>query len=297
MVFPLLNNVSKKSSIILFFLIFLFGYIFASLLAILITGTFSGTMSELNILRISQICGQLFMFIIPTFFYVSLVKKHPAKTLGFNRVPVYGLIGVLMILFIVPVNDLLLQWNESITLPESLSSVETFFKEMQKVAEETTGKMLNVSNIGGLVVNIIMVAVLAAVGEELLFRSLIQPFMIKSFRNVHLGVFFTAVLFSAFHFEFYGFLPRLMLGILLGYMFFYTRSIWTSIIMHFFNNAIIVVLYYLNNIGLTNVDIENFGSTDNVFVIAGSVLLMAVSFFITIKCYKKSDNETVVCNK
>ena len=297
MAFPLLNNVSKKTSIILFFVLFVFGYIFSSLLAVLITGMLSGYVSELNILRVVQICGQLFMFIIPALSYVSLVKKYPAKALGFNRMPLYGCIGVLMIFFIVPINDLLLKWNESITLPESLRNVEYFFKEMQKVAEETTDIMLNVDTIGGLILNIIMVAVLAAVGEELVFRSLIQPFMIRSFKNAHLGIFFTAVLFSAFHFEFYGFLPRLVLGMLLGYMFFYTRSIWTSIIMHFINNAIIVVLYYLNNLGLTDIDVETIGRTDNFFVLAGSVILMIISFIITVNCYKKYDNETVIYDR
>ena len=134
-----------------------------------------------------------------------------------------------------------------------------------------------------------MIAGLAALGEELLFRSLLQTSLIKICKNAHIGIIIASVIFSFIHFEFYGFLPRLVLGLLLGYMFYFSGSIWVPMLMHFLNNGTVVVLYFLNNKGITNIDLETFGKTSTPILIA-SIIAMIALFYCSIKFYKKENS-------
>ena len=166
---------------------------------------------------------------------------------------------------------------------KAAKEIERIFKRMNNVIIE---KMLNVNNISGLIINLIMIAALAAIGEELLFRSILQSSLIRVCKNAHIGIFITSAIFSFIHFEFYGFLPRLVLGLLLGYMFFYSRSIWVPMIMHFVNNGTAVVLYYLNNKGITNIDVETFGQTKVLPLILSIIAVIALFWFV-IRSYNK----------
>ena len=131
---------------------------------------------------------------------------------------------------------------------------------------------------------------MAAVGEELLFRSVIQNSLIKLCKNAHIGIIIASAIFSIFHMEFYGLLPRFVLGMILGYMYYYSRSIWVSMAMHFANNGTIVVLYYLNAIGAINIDVESFGET-NTFILIASTLIFIALFFFSIRQHKKEQAE------
>jgi hypothetical protein len=119
-----------------------------------------------------------------------------------------------------------------------------------------------------------MVAVLAAIGEELIFRGLLQRLFLEWTRNVHVAVFISAFIFSAFHLQFYGFFGRLVLGLILGYLFVWTGSLWVPIAVHFVNNAMAVIVSFLDARGVIATDLENFGSSRNYLVITGSFLLM-----------------------
>jgi hypothetical protein len=97
--------------------------------------------------------------------------------------------------------------------------------------------------------------------------------------NVHLGVIIPAILFSALHLQFYGFLPRMVLGIVLGYLFVRSGSLMVPVVVHFVNNGLAVIIAFLSNRGAISMDIESFGATDNVILILASLL---ISFFIMI---------------
>ena len=195
-----------------------------------------------------------------------------------------------MMYIILPLNSAFAEWNAGLKLPESMKALEELMKSMQDAAAETTEKMLNVNNISGLIINIIMIAGLAALGEELLFRSLLQTSLIKICKNAHIGIIIASAVFSFIHFEFYGFLPRLVLGLLLGYMFYFSGSIWVPMLMHFLNNGTVVVLYFLNNKGITNIDLETFGKTSTPILIA-SIIAMIALFYLSIRCSKKEHSE------
>lgn len=290
MTFPLFKKVSTAERIFLLAALLIIGLIVSVIVAVAIT-FLNGHVSELNILRISQISSQLFTFVLPPLLYACLVKEKPMKSLSFCKTPLpYFIIGFVMMYAITPLNNIFGVWNAGLELPESMAALEEMMKNMQESATQLTEKMLNVSNISGLIINLFMIAGLAAFGEELLFRSLLQPFLIKICKNAHLGIFLASAIFSFIHFEFYGFLPRLVLGLLLGYMFFYSRSIWVPMLMHFANNATAVVIYYLNNKGITNIDVEGPTETNIVYVLL-SIVAMTVLFWLAIRINKKQNKE------
>ena len=132
--------------------------------------------------------------------------------------------------------------------------------------------MLQVDTIWGLLANLVVIALIPAIGEELTFRGVLQQFLTKRCKNAHVAVWLSAFIFSFIHFQFYGFLPRMFLGLLLGYMFYYSGSLWTSILMHFVNNGVAVVVAFLDYKGLIDVDYEHFGATSNIWILMLSLI-------------------------
>jgi membrane protease YdiL (CAAX protease family) len=192
-----------------------------------------------------------------------------------------------MIFAIMPLNSILAEWNAGLKLPESLSALEQMMKEMQDAASAMIEKFVSVDTIGGLILNLFMIAGLAAIGEELLFRSIIQTSLIKICKNAHVGILIASAIFSFIHLEFYGFVPRLILGMLLGYMFYFSGSIWIPMLMHFLNNGTVVLIYFLNNKGITNIDVDTFGQTSIPVLIVSIVVMIALFLFSIKYSYKE----------
>ena len=111
-------------------------------------------------------------------------------------------------------------------------------------AKVLTEQFLNVTTLGELIINLLLMAVLPAVAEELTFRGTLQQ-LLKAKTNSHLAIWCSAILFSAIHFQFYGFIPRMVMGAMFGYTLWWTGSLWIPILMHFTNNAMAVLLYFL----------------------------------------------------
>lgn len=288
--YPIIKKTNKLERIFIFVALIIVGLILGTVIGLLYT-LFSGNAADsLASLRFMQISSQIFTFVLPPIIYAFLVKENPIKSLGFSESTILWLfIGIAMIYAILPLNSVFAEWNAGLKLPESMSSLEKLMKEMQDSATEIMEKLVNVNNIGGLIINLIMIAGLAAFGEELIFRSIIQTSLIKICKNAHIGIFIASAIFSFIHFEFYGFLPRLVLGLLLGYMFYYSRSIWIPMAMHFVNNGTIVVLYFLNNVKVINIDVESFGQT-NIAVLILSIIAMIVLSYFSIRLSNKEKN-------
>ena len=289
--FPLIKKTSFAERLFIIAALIVVGFILSAISSVAITFISRSTnLSELHMLRIAQISSQLFTFVFPPLLYACIVKEKPIKSLGFNRIPLWSLVGILMMFAILPLNNVFAQWNANLTLPESMASLEKIMMELQENANVIIEKMLNVNNISGLIINLIMIAALAAIGEELLFRSILQSSLIRVCKNAHIGIFITSAIFSFIHFEFYGFVPRLILGMLLGYMFYFSGSIWIPMLMHFLNNGTVVLIYFLNNKGITNIDVDTFGQT-SIPVLIVSIVVMIVLFLFSIKY---SDKERTI---
>jgi len=152
---------------------------------------------------------------------------------------------LILSLFLLPVIAWLGHINEQITFPESLQKIEVWMQEMEESAKVFTKTLTANSTFPILLTNILIMALFPAVFEEFLFRGTIQPFFTKWFANKHLAVILTAFIFSAIHFQFYGFIPRFLLGIYLGYLLIWGKSLWLPIIAHFMHNAVSIILDFI----------------------------------------------------
>ena len=268
------------------FLLFLFllalGLLIGSLASVVIT--IAGN-NSVNALRWAQAVSSTFLFIFPPIALYLFTRKQPMQQIGFtkpNNILIMFL-GVAIMFASMPFNSQLAVWNENMQLPAALSKLEEIIKMTEEKAgeqaQQLTEQMLNVNTFGGLLSNLIVIALIAAVGEELTFRGVIQQFLTKICKNAHVAIILSAAIFSAIHFQFYGFLPRFVLGIFLGYFFYMTKSLWTSILMHFANNALAVIAYYLNNIGVIDVDVDTMGTTAWYITIRSAIASIALIVF------------------
>lgn len=235
----------------------------------------------LPLLKELQILQSVLLFIVPAGFAGYLFERSSLGYFGMKKVPSGSIL--LMILLIIMVSLPLINWmvslNEMMKLPAIFRGMEQWMKEAEDQAAKITETFLDVHSIGGFAVNMLMIAVIPAIGEELLFRGLFQRLFGEWFKNIHVAIFLAAFLFAAVHLQFYGLLPRMMLGVMFGYLYLWTGTLWAPIFAHFLNNGAAVLVSYLSNTGVIHADYEKFGSTDNVFLITGSVLFTGVLLY------------------
>ena len=198
------------------------------------------------LLKYLQLVQSLSLFVLPPLLFVLLEKTSISRYFGFDRRVKAGLYVSTFFLAValVPVNNFLSEWNQGIHFPESLSALENMLRNLEKSADQLTQAFLVMPSWGAYLYNLLLIAVLAAVGEEMTFRGVIQPLFIRWIRSPHAGIFITGAVFSFFHFQFFGFFPRWLLGILFGYLFYWSRTLWVPIMAHFFNNALAVTAYF-----------------------------------------------------
>lgn len=226
-------------------------------------------------IKIYQVVNQVGAFILPALLFSFFVSRSSSSYLYLDKRPNLTNILVmgLMVFSILPFINYLGEINEKMVLPEAFSSMEMWMLEKELQAKELTEIFLQTRTISGLLVNLFIVALIPAIGEEILFRGLILKLFKEITGNIHLAVIISAVLFAAMHLQFYGFLPRFALGLLLGYAFVLTRNLWVPMFIHFVNNAASVVVYYLHYNGQLKVPMEDFGAVQNPVYIIGSLLI------------------------
>lgn len=249
--------------------------------------------NDIQWLKVGQGISSALMFIAPPLILYAFTRHQPLMELGLKRPKSYWLllIGSLLMFVSLPLTNLLTSWNEAMKLPEALAPLEAWMEQMEKMAGDFTDRMLQVDTLGGLLGNLLVIALIPAIGEELTFRGVLQQALVKGTKNAHVGIVLSAIVFSFIHLQFYGFLPRLFLGILLGYLFYYSGSLWTTILMHFINNGSAVVVAYLERKGLTDVDWEHFGATDNVWMLIASLLVTVGLLYICKSINKKNGRQ------
>jgi len=228
--------------------------------------------------KLIQILGSIGTFIVPAFLLSFLFEGDLFSYYKFRNqtgmLPM--LLTVLMMVSVIPFINYMAEINMKMEIP--IRALDQVLRILEETAEEMMVAFTATNSVGGLLVNLLMIGVIAAVGEELIFRGLLQRLMIDMVKNVHLAIFITALLFSAFHFQFYSFLPRFVLGLVLGYLMFYGRSIWYPILAHFVNNSMGVIYYYFNSRGSADDMLEEIG-TSTLIPVAAIVSLALFLFF------------------
>ena len=241
----------------------------------------------LPVIQYLQIVNTIGLFLLPAIIFSLFAGRSPVRYLSMEVKPaMFSLVfGSAVIVSILPFIAWLAEINGAMSFPEWLSGVEEWMRRSEDQAMELTEMFLSTATVGGLIINLIMIAVLPALGEEFLFRGVVLRLFREWTKNPHLAVLISAFLFSALHLQFYGFLPRFVLGVVLGYLFVWTRSIWIPVIIHFVNNAIAVIGGWYYARGSIDKDIESIGQADQGWVIAAS-LLVVVFIMLMIRTYE-----------
>ncbi len=209
------------------------------------------TLSLIIVYGISSVCS----FIIAPVLFAKFWVKLNFKELFIGKVnPKLMLLTIILVILVIPFNEFVIKWNVNIELPAFLSEIETQLKTWEARASDTTNILLDFKSPWVLLLVIAVVGFIPAVGEEFLFRGMIQRIVLKKSKNVGVSIFLVAVLFSAIHGQFYGFFPRLMLGLLLGLIYYWSGNLLYSIVFHFLNNSLVVTYFYLQNINVIKAD-------------------------------------------
>lgn len=249
-----------------------------------------GVTDSLAVLKITQFCQALGMFVLAALSLAFLVSKNMREYLSLDVRPnhIVIVLTIACIWLSMPLVNFIGEWNASLSLPESMGRLETLFREMEDAAERLTLKMLVTDSFFQFFLNIVVMALLPAVGEELFFRGVMQNSIERSAKNEHVAVWITAAVFSFVHFQFFGFVPRLLLGAFLGYLLCWSRSLIVPMVAHFVNNVTIVTIYYMYSDDAKKMEeAERFGCDDY------SVLLISALAFIVaaVSVWKRSRAE------
>jgi uncharacterized protein len=196
-----------------------------------------------NAIKMVQLVASLVMFLVPSLIFARIVNPEPIKHLGlrtrFNWVQA-GLVALIVLAGFFLSGALGELTNH---IPIS-AKAEALFKKWEKAYSEQVMVMANMKTVADYLYTLVIIAIVPAFFEELLFRGALQQLMVKWTRSAWAGILITSIIFSAIHFSYYGFLSRLALGIVLGFLFYYSKSLWLCILAHFLNNGFAVTAMY-----------------------------------------------------
>ena len=268
----------------------IFGGVFLVMLivaGVIIQGLTSASQEQTRQLLLGQSAIQNIICFIGTALATSyIISKKPYKYLGISAdVDWKPFVGVIIIWLIsIPALNQLIYYNSIISMPDSLSALDKWMREMEELNGAITQRLLNTHTVGGLLSGIALIGVLTGLGEELLFRGVLQKILTNSGFG-QWGIWIAAFIFSAVHLQFLGFFPRLLLGAFFGYLFYTTGSIWPGVFAHSLNNSLVVFISWINLNYPQYKIVEDIGACEEGFPITAFLSLIAVIQFFVF-CYK-----------
>jgi len=276
--------------LILIGLLFVFA-VSGSIIWLLIT---HGNMNDTGSLKLLQLIQSIAVFILPSIVLAYLCSNNVKVFLSLDK-PINWIAVLFVILFmilIVPFINLLGDLNQRLILPDALSGLEKMMKFSENDRAALATKFLNVHNLPALFFNIFLIAIIPAIGEEIFFRGAIQGVLQRKL-NVKLAIWITAIVFSAIHMQFYGFVPRMLLGAFFGYLLVWSGNLWLSIVAHFSNNVLAVIFYYLKNNGYKVQDIDTIGTGNTLWIGLVSGVIAILGFWFLERYFRKCDKRTL----
>ena len=241
---PIFPNTKPFPKLMAFLGMFIGMLLVASCLTLLIP-LFGGDITATRTLLWVQCATQLLTFLVPV---VLCILFYESDERGFLKADFRGrswlqaLAGMAIMLLLVPAIDEVTKWNDGWHFAEPLEGI---LRQITERSQQLIESFMADASVPGLILNILIIALVPAVCEELFFRCVVQQTFHKWFKNGHVAILVTAIIFSLAHGEVYAFVPRVLMGIVLGYLFYYGRSVVVNICAHFLNNALIVVMYFL----------------------------------------------------
>ena len=234
-----------------------------------------------NILVLAQGLASFMGLVLIPWYYLRFLEQRHLSDL-FQAIPSWKIIFSVFLITIAfgvaisPVSE----WNASVQFPSWTGAMGEMFTNMEKKAELLT--KLITSNLSPSIFALVfvVVAIIPALGEEFVFRGLIQTELQRAFGNPHAAIWVAAAIFSAFHFQFFGFFPRLLIGAILGYLYYWSGNLWLPILAHFFNNGILMIALYMYQQGLHSMDVESTESAPIYLVTLGAVIALVLLYQI-----------------
>lgn len=211
-----------------------------------------------HVIAFSDMLGKCFGFILLPVGYLLISKQknsNPFKQqngIAFEGISIVA--GIAALLLSLPTINVLAEWNKNIPLPESS---QEFILRSEKLAEAVLALFMNVQTVPDIALSFLALAVVPAIGEEIIFRGFFQRELIQQTKNIHSSVWITAFIFSFIHFQFLGFIPRMLLGALLGYMYVWSGSLLVPVLMHFTNNGLTLLLLLIYKKGHSDFNPES----------------------------------------
>ena len=242
-------------------------------------------LSDINTLKWIQLLQTIALFLLPSLILAYLSAQTPWNWLLLDKKVDWKVllwaIGIMLVAL--PAINLMSHWNQQMVLPSWLSGLEEWMKNKEAEAEWLTKQFMSVTTVSGLLVNLLLMAVLPALSEEITFRGVLQRLLSPkhSTLNSHLSIWLTAIIFSAIHMQFYGFVPRMLMGALFGYMMVWTGSLWVPMLMHFVNNGMAVLLYFMASRAGWDMDkVDAIGAGNTLWLGIVSLVLTVVGIYM-----------------
>jgi len=242
---------------------------------------FEGAPQSAAFLRTMMFVSIPVTFLLPAW-YVQVYSgvKSSRSFVGLTTSPqakwIFG--AMLLVLACQPFLNLIGDWNKHLVLPDTLSGIEEWMRHAEQQAGEISKRVTDTHSPAILFLNVLIIGVMTGFCEEYLFRGVVQNAFLARIKNPHVAIWLTAFIFSFVHFQFYGFLPRLVLGVLLGYLAFANGSLWPSVVAHIFNNSAVVIILFLQHNGYMGSEIDTWGIGSTAWVGLLSLILSVVLF-------------------
>lgn len=252
-------------------------------------------MERTDIVLYMQGVSTIGTFLVPAMIGAYLISPYPSSFLGLDNFPKrVSLIIILLLVLTLSgtvISDTLFKLTNAIPFSESWSSIMQYFQETQNVMETQMASFLDMQGPMDFIVVLMVMAILPAVCEESLFRGVLQPLFIRGFKSTWGGILFSSLIFGILHQQFFSFLSIFTLSVILGYLKFWTKSLWVPIIMHFFNNASIVVAIYFFNVSLE--DVSAGSSSWDFSLIFGGLATFSLCLYAIHRFFKIRNKELV----
>jgi membrane protease YdiL (CAAX protease family) len=244
------------------------------LTGVTLTDLQSGDMANpylMEVMKWMQLLYTVVSFLIPAWLFFYLSDPSPLRYAGMRaRFRTSAIVlAILILVASLPMVGVLGDWNQQI----HFGSLDQSLRALNEKAQQITRAMLVMPDGGSLVFNLILIALVPAIAEEMFFRGVIQRLLVRITRRAWLGILIASIIFSLLHGEMLGFFPRVALGVVLGLIYYISNNLWYPIAAHFVNNGFQVLLFFLFQHHYTTYDISKSEPTP---LVAGILSLAVV---------------------
>ena len=219
------------------------------------------------------------LLVVPYLYAVGVEKINPrdffkGKITGLTLLVTFGIV-----IFFTGFNSVIIEWNSKISFPEFMKGFETWARKTEDLGAAITKYLTQFDSVGQFIIALTVIAVFGGIAEEFVFRGLLQPALYRTTKNIHVAIWISAILFSALHMQFFGFVPRVLLGALFGYLYYWSGNLAVPMFAHFINNALSVIAIYLVQKKVTDLDMESTEAMPLPTVIIFTLLAAALLFY------------------